>query len=76
MNVSELINQLQDADFMIKSVKKMEHSTMVTLGCGAVINAYKTDTVMIQGKMIKSAKKEALSMLRKILPVDTVWELH
>jgi hypothetical protein len=75
MNSSELINQLREANFMIKEVQQMEHSILIRLGCGAVINEYKTGTVMIQGKFIKSVEEESLAMLREILPPDTRWQI-
>ncbi len=57
------------------SVKDIDYGRQMRLRCGVVINIYDTGTVLVQGKLLPTLRNEVITMLKKLLPPTTRWNI-
>ena len=68
----KLLFALEREDFHVCDVKAFEHHAWIRLGCRAIVNAYRSGTVMVQGSIDGQSKE----LLETLLPPGTIWQVR
>lgn len=69
--VYEIANRLHKFGLKVISAREIDYCHQIHLECGAIINAYVTGKVVVQGKLDPRGKAEHVARLLKALPSHT-----
>ena len=72
----QLLFALDREQFHICEVKMFEHHAWLRLGCGAIVSAYRSGRVLVQGRIHGLGSHESKEMLETLLPAGTVWQVR
>ena len=69
----QLESQLLHAGLAVDSVVEIDYGQQICLRCGAVVNVYDSEKVLVQGKLPSRSVENSLAKLKQALPRESRW---